>query len=130
MQIVSNKFCEIDVDKYDYLERDLYYLRNAVQFRCNPEFFKRAKVVRDKGCTHIAYSLEDKDNIQSFFNLRHQLRENVYMHPNVEYGEKQFCDILQEAMKNGFTFKGWVNCGFLLWIKMTNKMHALLTGKK
>lgn len=29
-QIVNNKFCAIDVDKWDYIVRDSYYLRNAI----------------------------------------------------------------------------------------------------
>lgn len=29
-KIVNNKFCAIDVDKWDYIVRDAYYLKHAI----------------------------------------------------------------------------------------------------
>ena len=110
-EIVSNKYCELDVDKWDYILRDMYYLRNVEGVLPIDteyfDFFKRAKIVKDEeGVSHIAYPEEDVPLVCAFFNTRRQLRKQVYLNPQVEYAEKKFCDLLKKADSQGFLFNG------------------------
>lgn len=110
-EIVSNKYCEVDVDKWDYILRDLFYLNfvdgvpevNADSF----SFFKRAQIKKDtEGVSHIAYPLADLDLVRGFFKTRRELRTHVYLHPCVEASEEAFCTLLKRADVLGFRFNG------------------------
>lgn len=109
-QIVSNKYCEVDVDKWDYIMRDLYYLRDVDGVHVNQDsfgFFLRAQIRRDsKGVAHIAYRLEDKNHLRMFFETRRRLRQRVYMHPSISESEIAFCQIIRKATEFGFQFNG------------------------
>lgn len=110
-EIVSNKYCEVDVDKWDYIMRDLFYLRfvegvaqvNADSF----SFFRRGQIKRDaQGVTHIAYPLADLSQLQCFFRTRRDLRKHVYLHPCIEASEVGFCELVKKADAAGFLFNG------------------------
>lgn len=110
-QIVSNKYCEIDVDKWDYLARDLFYLRDVEGVpKLSADsfgFFHRAQIMKDaEGVSHIAHPLEDLSQVRAFFNTRRELRKRVYLHPRVEESEIGFCDLVKKASRSGFLFNG------------------------
>lgn len=71
-EIVSNKFCKIDVDKIDYLLRDRRCADLiGVEVRPFEEFWKRAKIVVDKnGRSHIGYHADDFEKIENLFRNR------------------------------------------------------------
>lgn len=110
-QIVSNKYCEIDVDKWDYIMRDLFYLRDVEHVpHVNGEtfsFFLRAEIKKDSdGVSHIAYRLDDLPEVRAFFATRRELRKRVYLHPRIEETEVTFCDIMKKSSRAGFLFNG------------------------
>jgi HD superfamily phosphohydrolase len=51
-EIVSNDKYQFDVDKCDYLRRDLYYLNLGGNLQIE-RIFKHAKIIRDTICFHV-----------------------------------------------------------------------------
>jgi HD superfamily phosphohydrolase len=101
-EIVSNKFCNIDVDKLDYLLRDNYYV-NHVKILPFKQFFTNAQVVFDNdGYSHIAYHADDFPLIENMFINRANYHNEVYQHQNVAGIEKHIQDICQLASEGGF----------------------------
>lgn len=83
-QIVNNKFCLIDVDKWDYILRDSYYLNNAISIpRGFERLFSRARVTTVKGVPHISYHIDDYHLIYELFENRETLNERCYQHPKI-----------------------------------------------
>lgn len=84
-EIVHNKRYKIDVDKWDYLLRDLFYLRSAVHIRTDfVQLFDHARVVRDaSGTTHIGYRASDYRLIVALFEARSKLHIECYQHPAI-----------------------------------------------
>lgn len=84
-EIVHNKRYKIDVDKWDYLLRDLFYLRSAVQIGTDfVQLFDHARVVRDgSGTTHIGYRASDYRLIVALFEARTKLHIECYQHPAI-----------------------------------------------
>lgn len=84
-EIVHNKRYKIDVDKWDYLLRDVFYLGGVVQI--GTEFvrlFDHARVVRDgSGITHIGYRASDYRAIVALFEARTKLHIECYQHPTI-----------------------------------------------
>lgn len=82
-EIVHNKRYKIDVDKWDYLLRDLFYLKSAVQIETDfVQLFEHARVVRDgTGTTHIGYRAIDYRLIVELFEARTKLHIKCYQHP-------------------------------------------------
>ncbi|XP_055708218.1 deoxynucleoside triphosphate triphosphohydrolase SAMHD1 homolog [Phlebotomus papatasi] len=107
-EIVSNPFCEVDVDKWDYIMRDSFYLKNAIDIP--HDFFKLfqgAKISFDKeGVSHISYHIDDLSNILRLFETRSKLHREVYQMPFVALMEILVKDILVSAEANGFTLEG------------------------
>lgn len=107
-EIVHNKWFKLDVDKWDYLLRDLFYLRGAVDI--DSEFvklFEYARVVRDSdGVTHIGYRAGDYRWIVEVFEARAKLHIECYQNPIILGLEKLLIDALTHAEDCGFTLKG------------------------
>jgi HD superfamily phosphohydrolase len=77
-QIVSNTLNDMDIDKYDYLNRDPYHLGLKTGFD-----YRRlvdSVIVIDN---NIAYPEQSKHDIIAMFTLRHTLHRRVYGHKGV-----------------------------------------------
>lgn len=107
-EIVHNKRFKLDVDKWDYLLRDLFYLRGAIDVDSDfVELFEHARVVRDvEGVTHIGYRARDYRRIVQLFEARAKLHMECYQHPIILGLEKLLIDALTQAEENGFRLKG------------------------
>lgn len=107
-EIVHNKRFKLDVDKWDYLLRDLFYLRGVIEV--DSEFvrlFDHAQVVRDAdGVTHIGYRARDYRWIVQLFEARAKLHMECYQHPIILGLEKLLIDALTQAEENDFLLKG------------------------
>lgn len=92
-EIVNNKYCHIDVDKWDYLLRDAYYLENHIEIKDFSKLFEKAKVgnvIDEDGifCSHIGYRSEDFWMIENLFENRKRLHMEIYQHTAVIGCEK------------------------------------------
>lgn len=107
-EIVHNKRFKLDVDKWDYLLRDLFYLRGVIDVDCEfVRLFEHARVVRDAdGVTHIAYRARDYRWIVQLFETRAKLHMECYQHPIILGLEKLLIEALTQAEENGFRIKG------------------------
>lgn len=106
-EIINNKFCVIDVDKWDYILRDSYYLNNNIQIDDNfTNFYKNAKISKDSnGVSHISYNINDFDLIYELFENRSRLHIECYQHPTILGLERMLIDLFQSAEEDGFTIK-------------------------
>lgn len=79
-QIVNNKLCSIDVDKWDYILRDAYYLNNAISISNHfQNAFYGARITKDNfGLTHITYHYQDYPIICEIFRNRSNLHLHCY----------------------------------------------------
>ncbi|XP_034550751.1 deoxynucleoside triphosphate triphosphohydrolase SAMHD1-like [Notolabrus celidotus] len=79
--IVSNKRSGVDVDKFDYLLRDSYYLGIKTNFDYH-RFMKFAKVFEVEGMTRKYICNRDKEvnNMYDLFQTRHSLHRRAYQH--------------------------------------------------
>ncbi|XP_058834868.1 deoxynucleoside triphosphate triphosphohydrolase SAMHD1 [Topomyia yanbarensis] len=107
-EIVHNKRYKIDVDKWDYLLRDAFYLNNVVRFDKDfVHLFDYARVIRDdSNVAHIAYRVSDYRCIVEMFEARAKLHIECYQHPTTLAVEKLMIDVLTQAEKCGFRLKG------------------------
>ncbi|CAO1340220.1 unnamed protein product, partial [Diamesa serratosioi] len=107
-EIVSNKYCNIDVDKWDYLLRDAYHLKNNIETKDFAKMFQSAKVVyKDNDIySHIGYRFEDFGMIENLFENRALLHKEVYQNVAVIGCEQMIMEVFSESEKNGFLFKG------------------------
>uniref|UniRef100_A0A3Q3EB99 HD domain-containing protein n=1 Tax=Labrus bergylta TaxID=56723 RepID=A0A3Q3EB99_9LABR len=85
-EIVSNKKNGVDVDKFDYLARDSYYLgiKNNFDFHRFLQFARVCKV-EDKDCKErkretICTRDKEEDNMYDLFYIRHRLHKRAYQH--------------------------------------------------
>ena len=91
LQIIHNKYHHIDVDKWDYILRDIHYLRNALKLPNSfGRLFEGARVLVDieQNTTHISYHEKDLHYAYELFQNRKQLHIECYQHPNVVLVEK------------------------------------------
>lgn len=100
-EIVSNKLCNIDVDKVDYILRDQSYLSHII-LKPFSGFLDRARVVFDAfGVSHIGYNVADFNLIENMFFNRAYLHMNAYQHRQVAGCEKMVTDICVKAAAGG-----------------------------
>lgn len=101
-EIVSNKLCNIDVDKCDYILRDQHYVSDHVTLKPFADFLQRARIVFDSdGISHIAYHCDDFELIENLFYDRAYLHMNVYQNHQVAACEKMVKDICVKAAAGG-----------------------------
>ena len=74
-KIVNNKKNGIDVDKFDYIKRDSFFLGMSFGFDCS-RIIKQSRVINDEIC------FLDKTfyDIQELFEVRDKLHRRVYQH--------------------------------------------------
>jgi HD superfamily phosphohydrolase len=93
-QIVSNPINNIDVDKFDYIDRD----NRAVGLKLNFEYWRlilQAKVINN----NIHYPEQVKDDIYHMFFVRYRLHRQIYNHKTVKAIELLLIEALFELEK-------------------------------
>ena len=89
-QIVSNKLTNLDVDKFDYLERDIYFLGfdGKISTKLMTE---QIKIINN----NIVYPEQAINNIRNLFSTRHRLHRYVYGHKSVIAIDLMFVEIFK-----------------------------------
>jgi deoxynucleoside triphosphate triphosphohydrolase SAMHD1 len=77
-EIVSNRTNGIDVDKFDYLKRDTFYLGMSFSLDCS-RIIKHVRVIDDSLC----YLDKSYYHILEMFEIRNKLHKQVYKHKTV-----------------------------------------------
>ncbi|XDV16813.1 hypothetical protein PO909_016348, partial [Leuciscus waleckii] len=78
-EIVANKLNGIDVDKWDYLARDCYYLGIPNGFD-HERLLKSARVCDMNGRKHICFRDKVAENIYGMFHTRYTLHRQALQH--------------------------------------------------
>uniref|UniRef100_A0AAZ1X6J1 HD/PDEase domain-containing protein n=1 Tax=Oreochromis aureus TaxID=47969 RepID=A0AAZ1X6J1_OREAU len=95
-EIVENEKNGIDVDKFDYIARDGYYLGIQSSFdhrRC----LMFARVCRVDGINHICFRDKEVSNLYSMFQTRSLLHRTAYQHKTTRIIEVMIKDALLKA---------------------------------
>lgn len=95
-QIVSNDENGIDVDKWDYLARDAFYLGQNSNFDYM-RLFAHAKALKVDGKMHICYPLKLKENIHGIYHLKRWNFKHAYQHRVVLCIGLMFADAVKEG---------------------------------
>ncbi|CAF1502524.1 unnamed protein product [Rotaria sordida] len=96
-EIVSNKSTGIDVDKFDYIARDSYYLGTKISFE-HMRFIKFCRVIK-VGDGKYRLCLRDKEvnACYEIYRIRDQLHRLAYQHPVVKGIELLLREVLIAA---------------------------------
>jgi len=93
-EIISNPINNVDVDKFDYINRD----NRAIGLKLDVDFSRlimQARVINDEIC----YPIQAKENLYHLFFIRYQLHRRVYHHKTVKAIEILVSDLLFELEK-------------------------------
>jgi len=93
-EIISNPRNNVDVDKFDYINRD----NRAVGLKLDVDFTRlllQARVINDEIC----YPIQAKENLYHLFFIRYQLHRRIYHHKTVKAIELLISDLLFEIEK-------------------------------
>ena len=93
-EIISNPRNNVDVDKFDYINRD----NRAIGLKLDVDFSRlimQARVINDEIC----YPIQAKENLYHLFFIRYQLHRRIYSHKTVKSIEILFCKLLFELEK-------------------------------
>tara|TARA_Y100000991_G_C21974453_1_gene351354 strand:+ start:2381 stop:3640 length:1260 start_codon:yes stop_codon:yes gene_type:complete len=93
-EIVSNPRNNVDVDKFDYINRD----NRAIGLKLDVDFSRlimQARVINDEIC----YPFQAKENIYHLFFIRYQLHRRIYHHKTVKAIEILMGKLLMELEK-------------------------------
>lgn len=93
-QIVSNNLNGLDVDKFDYLQRDT----KMVDFQAKLDVSRLVKHVRVIN-NMIVYPIDSADDIENLFRTRYRMYKNVYNHAHVTAVQSIIIDIMLELNK-------------------------------
>jgi len=95
-QIVNNKKCKIDVDKWDYMLRDCHYLKHLCDIDVDfDNLFLGARVSNDG--TTIQYRYEEYHKIYEMFQIRWALHTHAYRLPKTLALEKLMTLIIKKG---------------------------------
>lgn len=93
-EIVSNPKNNVDVDKFDYINRD----NRAIGLKLDIDFSRlilQPRVIEDEIC----YPIHAKENLYHLFFIRYQLHRVIYHHKTVKAIELMFIELLFELEK-------------------------------
>ena len=94
-EIISNNRNGIDVDKFDYLKRDTFYLGLSFSLDCS-RIIKSVRVIEGKLC----YLDKSYYHILEMFEIRNKLHKQVYKHKTVIGIELSIIENLKNNLKN------------------------------
>lgn len=83
LQVVANKFNDVDVDKFDYFLRDAQHLKMSINFDYQ-RLMKMCRIEFRDGMTHITFRDVEKYSIQGMFRVRADLHIRAYQHKVVK----------------------------------------------
>ena len=92
--IVSNIDNGIDVDKFDYIKRDVYNVGLSYSFDYD-RILTQARVIDD----HICYPYKSAHSVYQLFMIRYTLHLDVYHHPVVKCIEYMISDFMKLSEK-------------------------------
>ena len=93
-QIIADPIASVDVDKFDYIARDAYHL--GLPYIFNPSrIMYSAKVIDDVLC----YPEKNLYELETLFNLRYRLHQQVYSHSVGTGIELLITDVLCQIAK-------------------------------
>ena len=106
-QVINNKYCSVDVDKIDYIQRDCYHVGFGINQKferlltmCDVKIYsytnKNGEVKREQV---LAWPEKLQDEIISLFQTRYRLHKQVYTHHTVNAIEQIVINILHEINK-------------------------------
>lgn len=113
-QIVSNTLNGLDVDKYDYLVRDVHHLGLGTAFD-HMRLIENVLVIDDR----IAFPEQSKQDIYNLFLTRHSMHRTVYGHKGVvsaQYIVTEVMSLLDRVIKIGESIDD-----FDRFVKMTDE---------
>jgi deoxynucleoside triphosphate triphosphohydrolase SAMHD1 len=93
-KIVNNKINGIDVDKFDYIKRDSFFLGMSFGFDCS-RIIKQSRVIDDEIC------FLDKTfyDIQELYEVRDKLHRRVYQHHTNTVLDYMVLDVFKDISK-------------------------------
>ena len=94
-EIISNPKNNVDVDKFDYINRD----NRAIGLKLDVDFSRlilQPQVINDEIC----YPIQAKENLYHLFFIRYQLHRRVYHHKTVKAIELMLVELLFELEKS------------------------------
>ncbi|KAK7114174.1 deoxynucleoside triphosphate triphosphohydrolase SAMHD1-like [Littorina saxatilis] len=99
-EIVANKRNGVDVDKWDYFQRDCHHLGMTSSFDLK-RFIKFARVITDPvdGKSQICYRDKEAFNMYQLFHTRFTLHHRAYQHKTVQAVELMLVEAMREADK-------------------------------
>lgn len=92
-EIVANSTNCIDVDKFDYLSRDMYYLFGSEKTYNFNRIFKYNRIIDNTIC----YNSKITFDIYNLFQQRYLMHKQIYNHKTGKGIEYMICDILLKA---------------------------------
>ncbi|XP_030589289.1 deoxynucleoside triphosphate triphosphohydrolase SAMHD1-like [Archocentrus centrarchus] len=105
-EIVSNKQNGIDVDKFDYFDRDCHHLGIKNNFD-HQRFIMFARVCEVEGQKHICSRKKEMTNLYGMFHTRDSLHRRAYQHRVTKSVEIMIKDALLKVHKHPcFKIKG------------------------
>jgi len=90
-QIISNNVNGLDVDKYDYINRDAYHIGIKSGFD-HMKLIDSAIVINN----NIVYSEQSQINIYNLFQTRYAFHKQVYQHKGVISASHMIVDIMSQ----------------------------------
>ena len=103
-QIINNRITSIDVDKFDYLQRDSKHIGLDYTFNYN-RILNKSRVYEN----NIIYDSSLQNNIFDLFYTRYRLHKDIYNHKKSKILEIMMADALKES--NIYNFNEIITSG-------------------
>jgi len=103
-EIVANKRNGIDVDKFDYFERDCYHLNIKNNFD-HMRWIQFARVINTDGQLQLCTRDKEVSNLYDLFSTRHSLHRRAYQHKVVKLIDHMVGEALVKA-NDGLLIEG------------------------
>ena len=103
-QIINNRVTSIDVDKFDYLQRDSKHIGLDYTFNYN-RILNKSRVYEN----NIIYDSSLQNNIFDLFYTRYRLHKDIYNHKKSKILEIMMADALKES--NIYNFNEIITSG-------------------
>ena len=94
--IVANKISGLDVDKWDYIQRDAHHLGIPNNFDSN-RLMKFLRVIEVEGRKQICIRDKELNTVYEMFATRAKLFRSAYFHKTVQAIDHMFTDVLKIA---------------------------------